>query len=48
MRGLFNVVSEERYVSGICGAGSGPLARCVSNLMHLSLSLSLFGLGTSR
>jgi len=48
MRELFYVVSAERYVSGMRAARGGPVARCVSSLTHLSLSLSLLASRASR
>jgi hypothetical protein len=36
------VVLRGNDVSDVRGAPGGVLARCISSLMHLSLSLSLF------
>jgi hypothetical protein len=41
------VVSRGKNVQGTPAARRGVLARCISGLMHLSLSLSLFSFSAS-
>jgi hypothetical protein len=48
MRETFYVVSRGNNVSDMHAAPPGALARCISGLMHLSLSLSLFGFSANR
>jgi hypothetical protein len=48
MREMFSVVSRGNNVSDMHAAPPGVLDRCISSLMHLSLSLSLFGFSPNR